>query len=92
MTDLTGKVALVTGAGTSIGLAMATALARARAAVLINDIDADLAEQAAAGLRDQGARAFAFGGDSADVPTCRAMVEGCVAAFGGLDICCCNAG
>lgn len=92
MTDLTGKVALVTGAGTSIGLAMATAFAEAGAAVLINDIDADLAEQAAAGLRDTGARAVAFGGDSAVVAHCQAMVEGCVEAFGGLDICCCNAG
>lgn len=92
MTDLSNKVALVTGAGTSIGLAIATALAEAGAAALINDIDADLAERAAAGLRDRGARVVAFGGDAASVATCQAMVARCVATFGGLDICCCNAG
>ena len=92
MPNLTGKVALVTGAGTSIGYAMAAQLAQAGAAVLINDRDGALAEQAAARVQAAGGQAQGFGGDVASVATCRAMVERCVAAFGRLDIACCNAG
>ena len=92
MPNLKGKVALVTGAGTSIGFEMAAQLAQTGAAVLINDLDAGLAEQAAERVRAAGGQAEGFGGDVASVATCRAMVERCVAGFGRLDIACCNAG
>ncbi len=92
MTDLSGKAALVTGAGISIGFAIAQALARAGAAVLVNDRDGDLAERAAATIRAEGGQAVGLAGDVSSVATCRALVEQCVAAFGRLDIACCNAG
>src|SRR5258705_256337 len=47
--DLQGKVALVTGAGRGLGLAYATALARAGAAVVVNDVDDVAAKQAVEG-------------------------------------------
>ena len=46
--DLTGKVAIVTGSGRGLGLAYARALAAAGACVVVNDVDADAAEQAVA--------------------------------------------
>lgn len=92
MTNLTGKVALVTGAGTSIGFEVARTLAQAGAAVLVNDLDAEHARQAVSTLRGTGAQAEAFAGDVASVATCQAMVDHCVATFGRLDIACCNAG
>ena len=92
MPNLSSKVALVTGAGTSIGFEMAAQLAQAGAAVLINDRDGALAEQAAGRVRAAGGQAEGFGGDVASVATCRAMVERCVERFGRLDIALCNAG
>lgn len=54
--DLSGRTALVTGAGSGIGLAIASVLARSEAKVLINDIVPERAEEAVRGL--PGAEAF----------------------------------
>jgi L-rhamnose 1-dehydrogenase len=89
--DLTGKVALVTGASRGIGNAIARRLAQAGAAVAVNYHetvpDALIAEIAAS-----GGRAIAVKADVASKSEVDAMVEQVVAAFGGLDILVNNAG
>lgn len=68
--DLTGRVALVTGAGQGMGLGIVRALATQGARVLLNDYHADRAEAAAASLRADGLEVTAAPGDitAAGVP------------------------
>ncbi|MEU8617493.1 SDR family oxidoreductase [Streptomyces sp. NPDC048623] len=90
--DLTGKVAIVTGSGRGLGLAYATALAAAGASVVVNDLDAEVAEKAAAGIVEAGGRAVA---EAVAVGTAEAadrLVERAVSAFGRLDVLVTNAG
>jgi NAD(P)-dependent dehydrogenase (short-subunit alcohol dehydrogenase family) len=60
--DLTGKLAVVTGGGRGLGLAYATALARAGASVVVNDVDGAAAEEAVKGIRAAGGEAVAEAG------------------------------
>lgn len=90
--DLHGKVAVVTGSGRGLGLAYAGALARAGAAVVVNDVDADAAEQAVRTITQAGGRAVAEvaavgTGEVADRLVARAVEE-----FGRLDAMVTNAG
>ncbi|MEV6329301.1 SDR family NAD(P)-dependent oxidoreductase [Streptomyces sp. NPDC051909] len=90
--DLTGKVAIVTGSGRGLGLAYASALAAAGASVVVNDLDAEVAEKAAAGIVEAGGRAVA---EAVAVGTAEAadrLVERAVSAFGRLDVLVTNAG
>ncbi|HZI85004.1 MAG TPA: glucose 1-dehydrogenase [Casimicrobiaceae bacterium] len=90
--DLSGKVALVTGAYRGLGFAIAAGLARAGATVVLNARKSAEAEDAAARLRGEG---FAAGSSVFDV-TDRAAVHSAVAAIvaerGGIDILFNNAG
>ncbi|MFD8481785.1 SDR family NAD(P)-dependent oxidoreductase [Kitasatospora sp. NPDC059673] len=90
--DLTGKVAVVTGSGRGLGLAYATALARAGAAVVVNDLDADTAEQAAATIREAGGRAVAQAAAVGTSEAAQLLVDRAVEAFGRLDVMVTNAG
>jgi NAD(P)-dependent dehydrogenase (short-subunit alcohol dehydrogenase family) len=102
MTELQGKVAIVTGGGRGLGRAHALALAEAGAAVLVNDLgggfkgegaaDPGPAEAVAAEIRARGGRAIADTGSVADWQAARAMVEAAIDAFGGIDIVVNNAG
>lgn len=85
--DLTGRVALVTGASRGIGLAMASALAGAGAKVVINAHDKAACETAAAKL---GGTAEAF--DVNDEALAIAALDRIVARHGRLDILISNAG
>ena len=89
---LENKVAVVTGSGRGIGRAYARALAEAGAAVVVNDIDADVAEETAKAIRDAGGRAAAAVGPVGPAETAEALVQRAVAEFGRLDIMCTNAG
>jgi NAD(P)-dependent dehydrogenase (short-subunit alcohol dehydrogenase family) len=78
------KVAIVTGAQTGIGLAIARRLGEEGAAVVLADI-AD-AEPQARELREQGARALALRVDVADEVSVAAAVERTLSEFGRIDI------
>jgi NAD(P)-dependent dehydrogenase (short-subunit alcohol dehydrogenase family) len=86
------KAALVTGAGSGIGLATARAFAEAGADVALADLNEDSARAAAAELERAGHRAIAIGCDVADESQVASMVERTVAAFGRLDAAFNNAG
>src|SRR3979490_3114738 len=64
--DLTGRVALVTGAGSGIGEAIARTLARAGAAVAVADLAQDAAKRVAGEIEDSGGRALAVAMDVSD--------------------------
>lgn len=90
--DLSGKVALVTGAARGIGLGIAGALARQGAAVVLSDKDGDGCARAAAALGECGLRAMAIACDVTDRPALERMVEQVQAVHGRIDILVCNAG
>ena len=92
MFDLHGKVALVTGASRGLGLAMAEALARHGAHVVINGRQADTLDAAAAPLREAGLSIETMPADVGDVEATRAAIDGLAARHGRLDILVCNAG
>lgn len=86
-THLAGKVALVTGASRRIGAAVAVALGRRGAAVVVNYLErTELAERVAAAVEAAGGRALIHRADVRDRVAVRAMVERAAEAFGGLDI------
>lgn len=89
---LTGKIALITGAGRGIGRAIALAYAEAGAAVVCAARTQIEIEQVAAAIGEQGGQAAAIAVDVADLPSVRRMMEAAVAQFGGLDILVINAG
>ena len=84
--DLTDRVALITGAGRGIGLAIAQALASAGCAVAIQDIDEKVAQREADAIVDAGGRAIALGGDITDMSLAEALVTDCVKKLRGLHI------
>jgi glucose 1-dehydrogenase len=87
-----GQAAIVTGAGVGIGFEIARQLTREGALVTLNDVDADVAQQAARRLTAEGGRCRAAAGDVSNVRRVREMVAETVAAFGRLDIAVANAG
>ncbi|MFI6317011.1 SDR family oxidoreductase [Nonomuraea sp. NPDC050556] len=84
---LDGKVAVVTGAGRGLGLAYVRALAAAGASVVVNDVDAELAEAAA-----EEVGAVAQPGAVGSAETAQALVDRAVSEFGRLDVMVTNAG
>jgi NAD(P)-dependent dehydrogenase (short-subunit alcohol dehydrogenase family) len=101
MPDLSGKVAIVTGAGRGIGRAHALALAEAGAKVVVNDLGGTLAgegadlspaEQVVAEIEAAGGAAVADGENVADFAGAGRLVDHAVSAFGRLDILVNNAG
>lgn len=92
MSQMEGKVALITGAASGIGRASALALAREGAAVCASDINESGAAETAQLIMDSGGRAIACHCDVTDVAQVGALVEATVAAFGRLDAAVNNAG
>jgi len=99
--DLSGKVAIVTGAGRGIGRAHALALAEAGARVVVNDLGVSLtgeggdtspAQEVVAEIEAGGSEAVADGADVADFAAAKGLVEHALEAFGRLDILVNNAG
>ena len=91
--DLTGRVALVTGASRGIGAAIALALAEAGAAVAVNYRQrADEAEAVVAKIRDIGGHAVAIPADVSQAAAVARMVDHAASALGPVDILVNNAG
>src|ERR1700761_99534 len=91
MAKLTGKVALVSGAASGIGKAIALLFLEQGAAVVISDINGTALEKTTADLAGVGTVVSVQGGVRSMADAGR-MVEAATTSFGGLDILVCNAG
>jgi len=91
-TSLEGRVVIVTGAGRGIGRAIADRFAGAGATVIINDIDAATADEAAAAINASGGTATAVVADVADSTQVNAMFDAVLATHGTVDVLVNNAG
>jgi NAD(P)-dependent dehydrogenase (short-subunit alcohol dehydrogenase family) len=92
MQDISGKTAIVTGAGSGIGLGIATALAEAGANVVLADIQKDTVEQAAHALSGTNKRVIPVRIDVTQEESVLDALEEAERNFGKLHIACNNAG
>ena len=90
--DPRGRVAVITGASSGIGLAVARALAQAGAAVVLGARRANKLQEAVDGIRNDGGRAEAVTMDVTSESDMNGLVARAESAFGGLHIMVCNAG
>jgi 3-oxoacyl-[acyl-carrier protein] reductase len=90
--DLSGRVAWVTGAGRGVGAEIARTLARAGAAVAVNDLFAERAQHVAAEIRAVGGRAQAAVGDVTDEAQIGRLADEITGALGPADVLVHNAG
>lgn len=86
MTDLTGKVALITGAGQGIGQGAALAMAAAGAAVAVSGRTLEKSEQTAELVRQRGGTALPLACNVKSAEDLAAAVDRTVAELGGIDI------
>ncbi|THG29525.1 SDR family NAD(P)-dependent oxidoreductase [Naasia lichenicola] len=89
---LDARVAVVTGSGRGLGRSYALALADAGAAVVVNDVDADAAEETADLVRTAGGRAATVVAAVGSAETADLLVSAAVGEFGRLDAMVTNAG
>lgn len=86
MAVLRGRVALITGAASGIGAAIAAAYAGEEATLLLADKDADLLEASAQTCRRTGATVTTAAVDVTDADATKMMVEQCAVEHGGVDV------
>ncbi len=90
--SFSGRTALVTGGGSGIGEAIATALAAQGASVVVSDINLDAAERVAADITRDGGQASGFRQDTARPEDSEAAVRHAVDTYGALHFAVNNAG
>jgi NAD(P)-dependent dehydrogenase (short-subunit alcohol dehydrogenase family) len=90
--DLQGKTALVTGAASGIGKAVALLYGQHGANVMLSDVDETQGRQVTKQVQATGVKAQFFKADVGDPLQCQQLVQATVSAFGQLDIACNNAG
>jgi 3-oxoacyl-[acyl-carrier protein] reductase/2-hydroxycyclohexanecarboxyl-CoA dehydrogenase len=90
--ELQNKVALVTGAGSGIGQAIAFRLARAGARIIVNDLDAQSAENTVEEMKDFGAQGLPIQADISNPDEARSMAAEGVKRFQTIDVLVNNAG
>lgn len=89
---LEGKVAIVTGAASGMGKAIAELYAKEGAKVIVSDINEEGADQVAAGITESGGTAKSVKTNVGDVEEIEAMIDLAVSEYGTLDILVNNAG
>ncbi|RZS32671.1 NAD(P)-dependent dehydrogenase (short-subunit alcohol dehydrogenase family) [Herbihabitans rhizosphaerae] len=85
MSNLDGKAVVVTGAGRGLGRAFAVHAARAGAAVVVNDVDVELAYDVVGVIGEDGGCAVPSGHSVADPAQAAAIVDLCVKEYGTID-------
>lgn len=86
------KVALVTGAASGIGEAVAHCYARAGAAVVVSDVNNDSGERVVEAIRGSGGEAMFIAADVSNPEDCERLVRATTERYGRLDWACNNAG
>lgn len=89
---MSGKVAIVTGAGKGIGFEICRQLVLQGAMVVLNDVDEALANEAAKNITKESGNCIAVAGDASNLGVIEQLVDVAVMRFGKLDIAIANAG
>jgi len=84
--DITGKVAIVTGASRGIGFAIAEAYTQAGAKVVLASRKQDALDEAAEKIRSEGGEAFPFAAHTGDSESVNKLVAATIERYGGVDI------
>jgi len=92
MQNLSGRVAVITGAGSGMGAAMARRFARSGMKIVVSDIDAAAAEATRAALCEAGHAAIAMRTDVASAAEVEALADTAYKHFGAVHLLCNNAG
>src|SRR5690554_1955953 len=89
---LDNKVALITGAGSGIGKAIAVLYAAEGAKVIVNDINEERGQSVVDLIKSNGGEAFFIKADASQEDEMRNLIQKTVEKYGKLDIACNNAG
>jgi len=84
--NLTGKVAIITGASRGIGFAIAETFAQAGAKVVLSSRKQEALEQVAEKIQANGRNAFPFAAHTGNPEDVKNLVAACIERFGGVDI------
>src|SRR5690606_20027849 len=85
MALLSGKAIVITGSGRGIGEACIKGAARQGSVVVVNDVDAGLAEKVAADIRAAGGTAIACAADITDWDQAGRLIDTCIGEYGRID-------